>query len=96
MLALMLPSNKESLMDITLSILLILTAIVVIYYWVDFYTKGTVHVVEESWYLIFQRAFTIADLWMSACAIVGAIGLLTGQAYGPVFALLAASSSIFL
>ena len=44
----------------------------------------------------FERAFPPADLWMSTCAIIGAIGLLTGQPYGLVFAFLAAGSLLFL
>ena len=83
-------------MDITLSVLLISTAIVCIYYWVDFYITGGVQVIKDEWYTKFQNSFPSADLWMSACAILGAIGLLTGQTYGPLFALLAASSLIFL
>jgi len=83
-------------MDIALSVLLIGTAIVCIYYWVDFYTTGGVHVVKNDWYVKFQNSFPVADMWMALCAILGAIGLLTGQAYGLLFALLAASSLIFL
>ncbi|HEY40776.1 MAG TPA: hypothetical protein G4O18_02830 [Dehalococcoidia bacterium] len=83
-------------MDIALSVLLIGTAIVCIYYWVDFYITGGVHVIKDDWYMRFQNAFPAADLWMSVCAIVGAIGLLTGQTYGLLFTLLAASSLIFL
>ena len=83
-------------MDIALSVLLIGTAISVIYYWVDFYIAGGVHVISDDWYIRFQNSFPAADLWMSACAIVGAIGLLTGQTYGLLFALLAASSLVFL
>ena len=83
-------------MLITFSVLLIGTAIVCIYYWVDFYITGGVHVIKDDWYMRFQNAFPAADLWMSVCAIVGAIGLLTGQTYGLLFTLLAASSLIFL
>ena len=72
------------------------TAISFIYYWVDFYVKGGVQVVNEEWYVRFQKAFLVADLWTVACALVGAIGLLTEQSYGLLFALLAASSLIFL
>lgn len=57
---------------------------------------GVVHVIIEDWYIKFERAFTIADIWMSVYALVGAVGLLTGQAYGLVFALLAAGSLLFL
>lgn len=83
-------------MTIFLSVLLIGSAVGVIYYWADFYIRGGVHVIKEDWYIKFQSAFPPADLWMSACAIAGAVGLLTGQAYGLLFTLLAASSMIFL
>jgi len=83
-------------MILTLSVLLIGTAIGVIYYWADFYLRGGVQVVKEEWYIRFEKAFPAADLWMSACALAGAVGLLTEQTYGLLFALLAASSLIFL
>jgi len=83
-------------MLITFSVLLIGTAIVCIYYWVDFYITGGVHVIRDDWYIKFQDSFPVADLWMSACAIVGAIGLLAEETYGLLFALIAGSSLIFL
>jgi len=83
-------------MLITLSVLWILTAICCIYYWIDFYVRGEVQVVNEDWYVKFQKAFTIADSWMAVSALVGAIGLLSGQLYGLLFALIAAASLIFL
>ena len=83
-------------MTVALSVLLIVTAIAVIYYWIDFYIIGGVQVIREDWYIRFEKAFLPADLWMSACALIGAIGLLTEQTYGLLFALLAASSLIFL
>ena len=75
---------------------MLVSAGVVIYYLADFYLRGAVHVINEDWYIKFEKAFTPADLWTAACGIVGAIGLLTGQAYGLIFTLLAASSAIFL
>jgi hypothetical protein len=83
-------------MDIALSVLLIGSAVFCIYYWVDFYITGGVHVIKDDWYIKFQNSFPAADLWMSTCAILGAVGLLTEQTYGVLFALLAASSMIFL
>jgi hypothetical protein len=83
-------------MLITLSILWILSAACCIYYWVDFYIRGEVQVVNEDWYVKFQKSFTIADSWMAVSGLVGAIGLLSGQLYGFIFALLAAASLIFL
>jgi hypothetical protein len=81
---------------ILLSVLMIGTAVVAIYYWADFYLRGQVHVIKEDWYIKFQKSFPLADLWMSACALTGAIGLLTEQVYGLVFTLLTAGSLIFL
>ena len=91
------PNDERRCPTITaLSVLLIITAVATICYWADFYIRGGVHVTKEDWYLKFERAFPPADLWMSACALIGAAGLLTGQAYGLVFALLAAGSLLFL
>lgn len=83
-------------MFIAFSVLLIGTAIGLIYYWIDFYIKGRVQVVNEDWYVRFEKAFTAADLWTAVCALVGAIGLLAGQTYGAIFTLITASSLIFL
>jgi hypothetical protein len=84
-------------MTIILAVLLIITAIVTIYYWADFFTTGGVHIIEEEWYIKFEKSFPVADLWgLSACSLIGAAGLLTGQPYGLFFSLLAASSMIFL
>jgi len=83
-------------MFIAFSVLLIGTAIGLIYYWIDFYIKGGVQAVNEDWYIRFQKAFTAADLWTAVCAVVGAIGLLAGQTYGVLFTFITASSLIFL
>ena len=79
-----------------ISALLIATAIGVVLYWADFFIRGEVQTVKEEWYIKFEKAFPGADLWMSACAVAGAVGLLMDKAFGPVFALLAAGSLIFL
>jgi hypothetical protein len=79
-----------------LSVLLIITAVMTLYYWVDFFFKRGVQVSQDDWYVKFERAFPPADMWMSACAVVGAVGMLTEQTYGLIFGLLAASSLIFL
>jgi len=85
------------LMTIILAVLLILTALVTIYYWADFYLRGAVHVIEDEWYIKFEKSFPVADLWgLCACSLIGAVGLWTGQFYGAFFSLLAAGSMIFL
>ncbi|MDH5664284.1 MAG: hypothetical protein OEY90_07455 [Candidatus Bathyarchaeota archaeon] len=85
------------LMTIILAVLLIISALGTVYYWADFYLRGGVQVINEEWYVKFEKAFTVADLWgIVACSLMGAVGLLTEQSYGPFFSLLAAGSMIFL
>jgi hypothetical protein len=83
-------------MDTVLGVLLVVTGVVTVAYWLDFFLRGTVQVVEEEWYLRFERAFPVADAWMAACSLVAAVGLFTGSGYGDVFGLLAGSALIFL
>ncbi len=85
------------LITIILAVLLIISALGTIYYWADFYFIGEVQVLDEEWYVRFEKAFTVADLWgVVACSLIGAVGLLTEQSYGQFFSLLAAGSMIFL
>ena len=83
-------------MFIVHSVLLLLIPVCMAYYWIDFYIKGGVQVVSDVSYIKFQKAFVAADSWAAICAAVSAIGLLTGQTYGPIFALITGSSLIFL
>jgi hypothetical protein len=65
-------------------------------YWVVFFTSGDVQVRQDEVYLAYERAFPLADTWMAACALLGAVGLWRRRAWGVVFGLLAASSAVFL
>ena len=47
-------------------------------------------------YTLGQQRVSSAIAWMTICALIGAIGLLTEQNYGPFFSILAASSMIFV
>ena len=84
------------MIEYVISVLLIMTAIFLIYYWIDFYLRKGVQVTQEEWYIKFQKAFPIADMWAAICALLGAVGLLTEQNYGLLFSILSASSVIFL
>lgn len=83
-------------MDAVLAVLLVVTAVVTVAYWLDFFLRGTVKAVEEEWYLRFERAFPVADGWMASCSLVSGVGLFTGSSYGTVFGLLAAGALVFL
>ncbi|RYP86256.1 hypothetical protein EKO23_09900 [Nocardioides guangzhouensis] len=83
-------------MTTLLAALLLLTGVVTVAYWVDFFVRGSVNVVEEEWYIRFERSFPVADGFMSICAALAAVGLLAGADYGVGFALVAAGALIFL
>ena len=83
-------------MDVTLGVLLAVTAVVTVAYWLDFFLRGSVQVVEEEWYLRFERAFPVADGWMAACCLVTAVGLFTTSSYAVAFGLMAAGALVFL
>jgi hypothetical protein len=65
-------------------------------YWSVFYTSGAVQARTDVVYLTFQKSFLLADAWLAACCLAGAVGLWRRREWGFLFGLLAASSSIFL
>lgn len=83
-------------MNAVLGVLLVVTGVGTVLYWLDFFLRGTVQVVEEDWYLRFERSFPVADAWMAACSLVAAVGLFADRSYGTVFGLLAGSALLFL
>ena len=83
-------------MDVVVAVLLLVTAAVTAAYWVDFFVRGSVNVVDEEWYIRFERAFPVADGFMALSSVVAAVGLLAGRPYGVAFALVAAGALLFL
>ena len=83
-------------MDTVLGVLLLLVAGVTLAYWVDFFVRGTVHVVDEEWWIRFERAFPVADGFMAVTSLVAAVGLLSGDDYGVAFGLVAGGALVFL
>lgn len=83
-------------MDTVIAVLLLVTAVGLVAYWVDFFVRGSVNVVEEDWYIKFERAFPTADGFTAGCAAVGGIGLLADAGFGVAFALVTAGGLVFL
>jgi len=65
-------------------------------YWIVYFTSGDVQVRQDAIYIAFENSFPPADAWMALCALLGAIGLWRRRAWGFLFALLAASSAVYL
>ena len=83
-------------MDMVLGILLIVAAVVTVAYWLDFFIRGSVHVVDEDWYIRFERAFPAADLFLAVTSAVAGVGLLAGSPWGTAAGLVAAGGFLFL
>lgn len=83
-------------MDTAIAVLLLVTAVGIAAYWVDFFWHGSVHVVEEDWYIRFERAFPVADGFTGVCAAASGIGLLAGEEWGVALGLVAAGGLVFL
>lgn len=75
---------------------LLVTAFATVAYWIAFFATDALHVRGDAAYLAFERAFPLADGWMSACAALGALGLWRGRPWGWLCGLLAASSLVYL
>jgi len=83
-------------MDTVFAVLLVVTAVATVAYWIDFFWHGSVNVVEEEWYIRFEEAFPVADGFMAASCAVAAVGLFSGASYGVAFGLVAAGGLLFL
>jgi hypothetical protein len=83
-------------MDTVLGVLLLVAAVVTVAYWLDFFVRGSVHVVDEDWYIRFERAFPAADAFLSVTSAVAGVGLLLGSPWGTAAGLVAAGAFLFL
>jgi hypothetical protein len=76
--------------------LLWLSAIVTVLYWVTFFTSGDVQSSEAECYLIFERAFPAADLWLATAFVAAAEGLRRRREWAVLFGIAAGSAAVYL
>jgi hypothetical protein len=82
--------------DRALAALLILSAIVTVLYWINYYSGGDVRVSDARWYTAYEGSFPVADGWMAVCLFFAGIGLWMGHPWGARFGLLAGSALLYL
>ena len=80
----------------TLGVCLILTAIVTVAYWVDYFTSAEVAVVPARWYTAFESSFPVADGWMALTSLAAGIGFWRGSSRAGALGLLAGSALLYL
>lgn len=79
-----------------LPVLLVITALVTVAYWLNYFSGGDVRVVDERWYTAFESSFPVADAWLAVTAFLAGIGLWRGAAWGAKMGLLAGSALLYL
>jgi hypothetical protein len=82
--------------DRILAALLILSAVVTLLYWINYYSGGDVRVSDGRWYTAYEGSFPVADGWMAVCLFFAGIGLWMGRPWGARFGLLAGSALLYL
>ena len=75
---------------------LILTAVVTVAYWADYFTSAEVAVVPARWYTAFESSFPVADAWMALTSLLAGIAFWRGSPNAGRFGLLAGSALIYL
>ena len=79
-----------------LGVCLILTAIVTVAYWADYFTSAEVAVVPARWYTAFESSFPAADAWMALCSLLAGLAVWRGGPSAGRLALLASSAMLYL
>lgn len=84
------------LSDRILGALLILAALVTVYYWWSYFTGGDVMVLHDRWYTAFESSFPAADGWLAFCCFIAGAGFLLDGRLAAPFGLMAASALFYL
>jgi hypothetical protein len=80
----------------TLGVILILTALTTVAYWVNYFTSADVEVVPAHWYTAYESSFPVADAWLALTALLAGLGYTLGWLTAPRFGLLAGSALLYL
>ncbi len=84
-----------------IAVLLALTALFTMVFWIVFFADMAAQADSflarqcPGWY-VWERSFPLADAWMAAAALVGALGLMRMRSWGLLFCELAGSALVFL
>ena len=79
-----------------LGVCLILTAMVTVAYWADYFTSAEVAVVPARWYTAFESSFPVADAWMALTSLLAGIAFWRDSPTAGRLGLLAGSALIYL
>jgi len=79
-----------------LGVCLILTAVVTVAYWVDYFTSAEVAVVPARWYTAYESSFPLADGWLALTSLLAGIAFWRGGPFAGRLGLLAGSALLYL
>jgi len=80
----------------TLGVILVLTALTTVAYWVNYFTSADVEVVSARWYTAYESSFPVADGWLALTAFFAGLGYILGWHTAPRMGLLAGSALLYL
>jgi len=80
----------------TLAVLLLIAGAGTFAYWITFFSSEIVQATAEPCYLVFERAFPMADAWAAIASILAALGLLRRRPEAVLFGIAAGSAFVFL
>ena len=89
-------SASRALGHRVLGVCLILTAVVTVAYWADYFTSAEVAVVPARWYTAFESSFPVADAWMALTSLAAGIGFWRSSTWAGRMGLLAGSALLYL
>jgi hypothetical protein len=79
-----------------LAVVLLVFALGVTAFWIEFFTSGAVSMSDDPAYLEHEISFPAADGYMVVCSILCAIGLIRRRPWALLFGIMAGSAIIFL